>query len=401
MNQLKTNVFMKNIVLLSIISIGCFLFSCSEEPVGQQPLEKVAPGAVSNVTVKNTPGGAVLNYTLPGDEDLLYVKAVYSRKEGEISESRTSLYRDSLKVEGFGDMKEREVKIIAVDRSRNESAPVTVTVHPLEPEVTTIGRSLSLLPDFGGVHAYWENQNRTEIAVTILQQDNASDFIPIETFYTTMVDGNGAVRGMDTIPGRFGVFAQDHWGNTSEPKYYELTPIYETLFDRLKFRDASLPNDGPHFSGGGWGLSNMWDGSKGNDSGYSSAGGLGIWPHSVTIDLGVLGQISRIRLYQRMGTYVYSAGNPRIFQVYGSTTLDPTGSWDSWIKLMDCESIKPSGLPEGQNSNEDIAVSRDGEDFFNSPANPKVRYIRLLILRTWAGGDNFQINEIEVFGDNR
>jgi hypothetical protein len=304
-------------------------------------------------------------------------------------------------VEGFGSTGTRQVQVIAVDRSRNESAPVSVTIDPLEPEVHVIGNSLDLASDFGGVHAYWENPGRADISIVILQEDSTSEYVPIETFYSSVASGDGAVRGMDTIPSNFGVFVQDHWGNTSQTKYYGLTPIYETLFDRLKFSDATVPGDGPHYTGGGWSLSNTWNGVKGNDSGYSSNGGQGVWPQSITIDLGVLGQISRIRLYQRMGSYTFGEGNPKLFEVWGCAVLDATGSWDSWTKLMDCESIKPSGLPMGQNSNEDLLVASDGEDFINSPLNPKVRYIRLKILRTWAGGDNFQINEIEVFGDNR
>ncbi len=40
---------------------------------------------------------------------------------------KSSLYTDTLKLVGFGDMEPREVSLIAVDRSRNESAPVKVT----------------------------------------------------------------------------------------------------------------------------------------------------------------------------------------------------------------------------------------------------------------------------------
>jgi hypothetical protein len=397
----KKRINMKRIISTIVILAAVSVWNaCNEEPVGQQPTDNISPGAVSGVKVENIPGGANLTYSLPDDEDLLYVKAVYSRKQGEESESRTSLYRDVLKVEGFGDMQPREVRVIAVDRSRNESAPVTVMVEPLEPEVVTIGKTLDLTADFGGVHAYWENKNRAEISVTLLQEnDSLMEFIPIETFYTSTAEGEGAARGMDTISCRFGVYVQDHWGNRSEVKYYELTPIYEALFDRLKFRDASLPGDGPHFSS--WPLSRAWDGIWNADQGYSSEAGSGIWPQSVTIDLGVLGQISRIRYHQRMGNSIFAEGNPRIFEVWGCETLDPTGNWDSWIKLMDCESIKPSGQPMGENTNEDIAVARDGEDFICSPQNPKVRYIRIRVLRTWAGGSNFQLTEIEVFGDNR
>jgi hypothetical protein len=391
---------LKYLIISILMTFVAGFYSCKEEPVGQQPVDSEAPGTVSDVKVKNTPGGAILTYTLPGDEDLLYVKAVYSRKSGEISESRSSLYTDTLKVEGFGDMQEREVKLIAVDRSRNESPAVSVKINPLEPVVTTIGKSLNLIADFGGVHAYWDNPTRAEVSVTVLLEDSNQEYVPLETFYSSMIDGQGTVRGMDTISAKFGIFVRDYWGNTSEVKYYEYTPIYETLFDRLKFRDASLPNDGPHY-GGGWVLPNIWNGIKGADEGYSSGGGSGIWPQSITVDLGVTGQISRVRLYQRMGSYTFAEGNPRLFEVWGCENLDISGSWDSWTKLMDCESIKPSGLALGQNSNEDETVAREGEDFVNSPSNPKVRYIRLKVLRTWAGGDNFQICEIEVFGDNR
>ncbi|MDR2423914.1 MAG: DUF4959 domain-containing protein [Prevotellaceae bacterium] len=388
--------------ILYLIFLPLAISACTEEPVGQQPADGVAPAAVRNVQVANTAGGAVITYTLPDDDDLLYVKAVYSRKAGEVSESRSSMYRNEVKVEGFGDVEPHEVKIIAVDRSRNESAPVTVTVTPLEPEVLSIARSLNLIADFGGVTASWHNPDRAEISVSVmLKSDSLMEYIPLETFYSSMINGVGGVRGMDTVTGNFAVYVQDHWGNRSEAKYYDLTPVYETLFDRLRFSDASVPGDGPHYTGGGWGLSNLWDGNWGNDAGYSSAGGTGVWPQSITIDIGVLGQISRIRIHQRMGPYTFSEGNPRLFEVWGCQNLDVSGSWDSWTKLMDCESIKPSDQPVGQNSNEDIALALDGEDFINSPVNPKVRYLRFKILRTWAGGDNFQIAEIEVFGDNR
>ena len=55
----------------------------------------------------------------------------------------------------------------------------------------------------------------------------------------------------------------------------------------------------------------------------------------------------------------------------------------------------------GQNSNEDVDRATNGEDFINSPLNAKVRFIRIKVTRTWAGGDNFQISELKIFGDNR
>ncbi|MDR1156676.1 MAG: DUF4959 domain-containing protein [Bacteroidales bacterium] len=328
---------------------GFVWYACDEEPIGQQPTDSVPPGAVSDVKIENTAGGAKMTYTLPDDEDLLYVKAVFLRN-GEVCESRTSLYKDTLKVEGFGDTQPREVKIMAVDRSQNESAPVSVTVEPLEPPVITIGKSMSLETNFGGIDLMWENNNRAEVSVVVLQEsDSLMEYIPLETFYSSRADGKGAIRGMDTIPYKLGAYVQDHWGNRSEVKYVELTPLFETLFDRLKFRDATLPNDARPYNST-WSLPHLWDGIWGGETGYSSLAGTGIWPHSITIDMGVLGRISRVRVHQRMGAsdqLVFGGGNLLLFEVWGCETLDPSGGWDSWTKLMDCESVKPSGLPNG------------------------------------------------------
>lgn len=386
-----------------MIAAGFIWYACGEEePVGQQPTDSVPPGTVSGVQVTNIAGGAILTYTLPDDEDLLYVKAVYTRN-GEVCESRTSMYRDSLKVEGFGDMQSREVKVIAVDRSRNESAPVTATVNPLEPEVTTIGRTLDMTAYFGGVNIYWDNVNRADISVTVVQDDeDLMEAVPYETFYSSTVKGQGVIRELDTVPYRFGVYVQDRWGNRSEVKNYELTPLFEAKFDPAYFRDASLPGDGPHY-GGGYQLSNIWDGIWGSDNSYSSQAGQGAMPGSITVDLGVAGRISRIRLHQRMGSYqTWGEGNPRNFEVWGSLdTPDPSGTWDCWTKFMECESIKPSGLEGTEYTAEDVPRARDGEDFYNENIDFVVRYLRLRITRTWNGGDGIQIGEMEVFGDYR
>lgn len=52
-------------------------------------------------------------------------------------------------------------------------------------------------------------------------------------------------------------------------------------------------------------------------------------------------------------------------------------------------------------SDEDVAVATNGEDFAFPSSNPKIRYIRIKVTQTWAGGDNFQIMELDIFGDNR
>lgn len=378
------------------------LLSCSDEIIRLEPTDDTPPGKVSDVTWKSIPGGAVFRYKLPDDQDLLKIKAVFSRRENIQSEVTASIYSDSLKIEGFGNTEPRKIELIAIDRSNNESEPVEVTITPDTPDIIHVEKSLGLKADFGGIQAFWDNPNEQTLSVVMLVKDHNSEYVPFETFYSSMPIGKGLRTGMDTIPVDCAIFAKDRWGNSTEIKYFDgLVPIFETLFDRLKFKALALPTDGPNWSGG-WPLENAFDGIKGNNSGYSSQPGTGSFPQWVTIDMGVVGKISRLRVYQRVDGYTFAEGNLKEFEIYGATELDITGAWsDKWELLMQCESIKPSGLPIGQNTAEDEALARAGEDFYNSPENPAVRYIRIKVLKTWAGGDNFQINEIEIYGDNR
>ena len=80
--------------------------------------------------------------------------------------------------------------------------------------------------------------------------------------------------------------------------------------------------------------------------------------------------------------------------------MDPDldGSWESWTLLLDAEMIKPSGLPMGQNSPEDIDVWRAGHEFLLPVDIPYVRYIRLKIEETWGAQYRFMIDEMTFWG---
>jgi hypothetical protein len=65
---------------------------------------------------------------------------------------------------------------------------------------------------------------------------------------------------------------------------------------------------------------------------------------------------------------------------------------------MECESIKPSGLPEGQLSDEDVALVAAGEEFTCPAEAPASRYLRIKVLENWSNGDFFHIMEMAVYG---
>jgi hypothetical protein len=388
---------------LVFMTVGILAYACEEEPVGQQPLDSVAPDKVTNVAVKSIPGGAMLYYTLPANEDLLYVKAVYTLSDGEERDVKASIYTDSLEITGFGDTIPRQVRLIAVDRSKNESQPEVITIKPGTPPVWTIGETLTLMDDFGGMHAYWDNPLKSKISVHILKKDENDEYVPLETFYSALAIGDAAVRGLDTVPIDVQIFVEDRWGNRCETKAYTITPIYETLFDRELHRKMRLNNDISDF-GDSWSVAALFDGNKNGDPCFSSPAGTGIWPQWITMDMGVVGKLSRIRVYQRCSNdaYIWWEGNIREFELWGRIDEpDFSGDWAGWTLLKDCVSVKPSGSPYGTNTDEDLYVARNGEDFIMPIDIPPVRYLRFLVKRTWADGSNFQIGEVEIYGDNR
>jgi hypothetical protein len=384
---------MNKYIFLPLLAL---LGACTEDKKPEIVINSDPPKPVSDVRITNIPGGAILKYQLPDDEDLLFVKAAYSYKEGHRAEARTSLYCDSIKILGFGTEDERNVELVAVDRSNNESTPVSVKIKPLEAPVNTIGKTIEIMPDFGGVHLYWQNPDRAEISVVLEKEDHNHEFVPVETFYSTMVNGDAAARGMDTIPGNFRAYVQDRWENQSLITEASLTPLFEQLFDRLKFQALYVEGDEP--TAWGWVLPQLFDGDV--NTGFHTAQGTGRWPQWITFDMGVVGKISRIKTWQRdeNGSWIFRHGNPKRFEIWGTNDVTNLANWDVWTKMMECESVKPSGLPEGEYSAEDQALIAAGEEFICSPEAPAVRYLRMKVLENWSGGDFFHLMEIEVYG---
>src|SRR3546814_11935428 len=69
------------------------------------------------------------------------------------------------------------------------------------------------------------------------------------------------------------------------------------------------------------------------------------------------------------------------------TTLFRSGGEGGWVKLLECEMIKPSGRPLGNNTLEDEEVALAGHEFTFPLDAPPVRYLRFKILETWGGTD--------------
>jgi len=171
-------------------------------------------------------------------------------------------------------------------------------------------------------------------------------------------------------------------------------------FDSKLFSQIILPGDNHVDRNSGWPATKIWDGNRAS-AGGSSCSQPG--PHSLTLDLGITGHLAYFHLFTWKslgeGYPPFSEANVKKFEVWGSETLDASGSWDSWTKLMDCDVIKPSGLPLGQYNQDDMTASDLGQKFYNiANYGVKVRYLRIRILQTWEGMACYRICEIELYG---
>lgn len=391
---MRTKSFIAGNIALIVLFLSC-------QKLERLPItnDGTAPGAVSNVNVENLEGAALLTYNLPTDQDLLYVKAEYTTKEGVKREFKTSSYDNKIYLNGFANAEPYEVKLYAVDKGENASAPVNVTVNPLTPPYLKVRESIRIFPDFGGVTTFFDNPAAGDVAIVLLKNDSLGNFSPVNTYYTDLKNGLFSTRGFDSTEAKFGVYIRDRWGNRSDTLVAQLKPIFEMLLDRTKMRGLVLPGDAPLYAGNS-GVNNLFNGDITFWLNYHT--NAQPMPQWFSFDMGVTAKLSRLKWFMRSGDaatwYYYSLHNPRNVEIWGSNNPSPDGSWDSWTLLTTHEQIKPSGLPIGQLDQNDLAAATAGEEVMIPIDAPAVRYIRFKTLRTWSDGNYVNFMELSLWG---
>ena len=385
-----------------LILIACVIlfYSCSEEnnrvPVTS---DSTIPGQVSNVRAEALPGAVKLTYDLPSGQSLSYVKAE-CLINGVVRQVIASSYVNNLTIEGFADESDYTVNLYSVNRSEKDSDPVAVTVRPLSPNFREVFKNVQLVGDWGGASVFFENPNEADLAIIISYVDSTGFWTTGETFYTKSLTGKFSLRGLPPKETRFGVSIRDRWGNMSDTLVSDLTPRFEKQLDKLRFSEMSLPGDAPILSP--FMLRYWWDDRLGYEVVTLNTG---LWPPVLTFDTGCPqgALLSRIRLWQRIADeYILVAYNDRscrLFEIWGSMNPNPDGSWDSWTLLLDGEMIKPSGLPIGTNSDEDLEAWWNGNEIEFPLDIPYVRYIRFICKETWGKlSTMFISSEMSLYG---
>src|SRR5690606_24027812 len=194
--------------------------------------------------------------------------------------------------------------------------------------------------------------------------------------------------------------------------YTELVTVEPALIhkigeelDRDKFEIFPLPGDAEAASYQGNTLANLWtglkEGSVAEGAWYRTNNGSGI-PHHFQFDLGITAKLDRFVIWQRgafdQQSLLYASGNLRKWEIWGSNDPAEDGSYDGWIKLLSCESVKPSGLPPGKKSSDDVEYAQQGELFVLPDDSPDIRYVRIKVLETWGNTDYMFASDLELYG---
>lgn len=394
---------MKKIFSLFLIS-ALIMFSC-EEDYEHRPISSdgVNPGALENLKYTPINGGFNISYDLPKDKDLLYVKAIFQNSKGQMSEVKASTYNNKIQILGYGDTQDKTVKLYAVDRSENVSEPVSFTAKPLTSPVRIIQENMAITADWGGATFKWINALKEPISIQLFAKNENGELVDVKTIYSSQSDASFSLRGYNPVPQPFAAVIKDRYDNYSDTIYPGtpdklLTPWVEERIDKSKFRKIVFANDDD------WG---RWEGVYE----YAFDDNLGNVVHTqgdrprpsiLSVDLGANVVLSRFKLYQRTEqNFSFTHGNPKKYTVYGAKDLPGMdGNLDNWIKLRECESIKPSGLPIGQITDEDVSAAMAGDEF-SFDQSVEIRYFRLVVHETWDGAGFVDFTELTFWGINK
>jgi hypothetical protein len=358
--------------------------------------------------VDPVPGGAVITFRIPENEDILAVKAVYTLTNGRKMEATTSFYDNVLEIAGYNDIQSHEAILYSINRAQEYSDPQNVPFTPQESPLSKAAKSLAIVPDFGGANFSWRNVDSVSLSFEFLAENEKNEMQTVRLLTSSLDSLSYTIRGYEPKPTRFGVIVSDNYGNETDmiSPAEIIVPIYEQKLDKSIQKVKILSGD---MSFSNWeGRNEAMIDDDLSTFGHSPNGPNGnISGASFTLDLGKMSKISRFLYYQRGdGGRYYRAGNARFFEIYTYTgdpaDDNPDGDWSQWEKVTDCEVIKPSNSPGSTVTDEDELAAISGHEFSIPLSLPSVRYLRFKLVSVWAnwndGANYWHPVEFTTFG---
>ena len=394
-----------------ILLLAAFAFTACNEEV----LDTTAPGKVTDISYTPTNGGAILTFTAPDDDDLLYVKAVYTNSLGKEVFKVTSHYGDSIEIDGFKEATPQKIKLYAVDRSNNHSEPAEIEVTPMKSFIYLVQESIQMKEQLGGVRITWENPDQKTVFVYVNFTKAGKTYERILS--SALSDPVLMIRGLDPEEYSFSVTVEDFNGNkTDKMDVGTYRPLLEQKIDKSTWKVLqNLSVDGDKYEGT---LASFWDDvvdtkESAADNSYfiinrDDNGGMLKWPLDIVVDLNKTVVVNRFVVWQRAFAYVnaeqngvstdycyYKEENMKSFSVSVSTdklTWNSLGTFDIGDPRDAAGVISPAKYKE----------AIDGHEFNLESVSQPFRYMKFSILSNYGSETNVYGSEITLYGlDNQ
>lgn len=398
--------------ILSKIKHGCLIIcifaavACKETMAPEPVIKGGQPNPVTEYTSEPIPGGAVITYKVPSGSDLRYVKATYTLNTGVVRESKSTIYKNTLMVDGFSKAGSYAITLTAVGVGEVESTPTTVKIEALTPAhqevINKIRDNHDMYATFGGINIDYENATESNLVIRVLTRDDDNKWVISQTAYTKAIEGRIRLRGYEPVEREFAVYVTDRWNNKSDTLIRSLIPVYEIKFNKALYKEVNLPGDTytPH-SGANRArpMPILWSEPITSATIFHTRP-ADVMPQHFTWDMGVKAKLSRYILYPdaNSNAVMFGPGAPKVWELWGSNAPNPDGTFESWTKVGTFTSNKPSGLPLGQLSDEDIQQCKNGEEFEVDPQVGAYRYWRWRSLENWGNLSYIYMSRFTFFG---
>ena len=391
---------MKKLFLLTILIFT--VNSCSKQDDG----DTTPPSVLTIDSVTPTNGGGIISYTLPNDDDILYVRAEYTNSNGVDVSRASSGYNNSIEIDGLNQTTALTITLYVIDENYNQSPPIYVELVPLESFIYLVQESIEVTTDLGGFRITWENiqsktvyvfvhiNNGIEEEIRILSSNNSSESI--------------AVRGLPsdeiTISTRIEDF--DENSTTLEEKG-TLTPLFEQVIDKSTWTLVTSQS----VNGNAWeGASvNFWDDvidttNNNSDNSYFMIwrdlnGGSLDWPLDLVIDLNKNVKVTRFTVWQRAYWYNGPSDVPYYFQEENMKSFIIYASNDGqvWEELGQFDIGDPRDS-EGNIPQSALESAANGHEFELDQVSESFRYLKFSVTSNYGSEAYVNGSEITMYG---
>ena len=308
------------------------------------------------IPIEREPGVQPFEYSVEHLSDGYYTfEVVTFDAEG------TSSLVQTVESRSYGPVYAATLRARGVEQSEQQDEQVLITLSGV---LQDSYKSVLVYPDKSGTI------QRRDLAVTdqrvTLDDWKSEGTYWVETYYLP------AVNAVDT----FMVKSEEY----RFPKYENIAMVPKEGFVPLMLdNDLAL-----NVYGGS--LAHAFDGLVNNDNYAHSWGGWSSGPAWFTFDMGKLATLHSFRLNGiSREDRAFTSGYMKQWEIWGRADApSQDGSWDGWTKLLDCESVKPSGLPDGEFTDEDLARAAEGETFLFPEGLQPVRYVRIKVNDVWS-----------------